>query len=81
MVLLLKVFTKDKTNILKGLIFMLASKVLEMLNQGRIEELKIEQQDEIYKNSLLSKTDAKKRYASMKRYLKNIYSSREDRSC
>ena len=60
---------------------MLASKVLEMLNQGRIEELKIELQDEIYKNSLLSKTDAKKRYAAMKRYLKNIYSSREDRSC
>lgn len=52
------------------------SKVLEMLKQNRIEELKAELQDEIFTESLKSKPNAKKRYAAMKRYLKTISESR-----
>ena len=52
------------------------SKVLDMLNQGRIDELKIALQDEIYEESLRTKPNAKKRYAAMKRYLKTISDSR-----
>lgn len=52
------------------------SKVLEMLNQNRIEELKAELQDEIFTESLKGKPNAKKRYAAMKRYLKTISESR-----
>ena len=52
------------------------SKILEMLNQGRIEELKAELQDEIFRESLKTKPDAKKRYTAMKRYLKTISDSR-----
>lgn len=52
------------------------SKVLEMLNQNRIEELKAELQDEIFTESLKTKPNAKKRYAAMKRYLKTISESR-----
>lgn len=52
------------------------SKILEMLNQGRIEELKAELQDEIFTESLKAKPNAKKRYAAMKRYLKTISDSR-----
>lgn len=55
---------------------MKSSKVLEMLNQNRIEELKAELQDEIFTESLKSKPNAKKRYAAMKRYLKTISESR-----
>lgn len=46
---------------------MKSSKVLEMLEQNRIEELKAELQDEIFTESLKSKPDAKKRYAAMKK--------------
>lgn len=53
------------------------SKVLEMLNQNHIEELKAELQDEIFMESLKTTPTAKKRYAAMKRYLKNISSARE----
>lgn len=53
------------------------SKALEMLNNGRIEELKAALQDEIYADSLKSKTGAKKRYSAMKRYLKTISETRE----
>ena len=55
---------------------MKSSKVLEMLNQGRIEELKAELQDEIFTESLKGNANAKKRYAAMKRYLKTISESR-----
>lgn len=50
--------------------------VLEMLNQGRIEELKAELQDEIFTESLKGNPTAKKRYAAMKRYLKTISEAR-----
>ena len=52
------------------------SKILEMLQQNRIEELKAELQDEIFTESLKTKPSAKKRYAAMKRYLKTISESR-----
>ena len=52
------------------------SKVLEMLKQNRIEELIAELQDEIFRESLNAKPNAKKRYAAMKRYLKTISDSR-----
>lgn len=52
------------------------SKVLEMLQQNRIEELMSELRDEIFEESLKSKPNAKKRYAAMKRYLKTISESR-----
>ena len=45
-------------------------KVLEMLNEGKIDELKNKLQDEIYTDSLKGKPTAKKRYAAMKRYFK-----------
>ena len=46
------------------------SKILEMLDKGQTEELKGLLQDEIYANSLKSNPSAKKRYAAMKRYLR-----------
>ena len=42
--------------------------VLEMLNAGRIEELKKEVQDEIYQDSIKTKPGAKQRYSAMKKY-------------
>jgi hypothetical protein len=56
---------------------MKSSKVLEMLNQNRIEELKTELQDEIYTESLKSKPNAKKRYTAMKKYFTYVSSVRE----
>jgi hypothetical protein len=55
---------------------MKSSKVLEMLRDNRIEELKAELQDEIFTESLKGRHNAKKRYAAMKRYLKTISESR-----
>lgn len=52
-------------------------KVLEMLNTGRVEELKKELQDEIYQETLKSKPDTKKRYAAMKKYFKYYKPVRE----
>lgn len=52
------------------------AKILEMLNSGKIEQLKVELQDEIYAESLKGKPNAKKRYNAMKRYLKTISESR-----
>lgn len=52
------------------------SKVLEMLEQNRIEELKAELRDEIFTESLKVKPNAKKRYSAMKRYLKTISEAR-----
>lgn len=50
------------------------SKILEMLNAGKIEELKSLLQDEIYTESLKGKSNAKKRYTAMKKYLNTISS-------
>ena len=44
--------------------------ILEMINNGEIEELKNLLQDEIYNDSLKGNGTAKKRYAAMKRYFK-----------
>lgn len=52
-------------------------KVLEMLNEGKIDELKTSLQDEIYSDSLKNKPNAKKRYAAMKKYFTYTNSSRE----
>lgn len=43
-------------------------KVLGLLNEGKIEELKKMLQDEIYQESLKGKSNAKKRYTAMKKY-------------
>lgn len=43
-------------------------KALELINNGRIEELKAALQDEIYQEQLAATPDAKKRYAAMKKY-------------
>ena len=56
---------------------MKSSKVLEMLIKGYIEELKVELKDEIYKESLKTKPNAKKRYAAMKKYFTYVTSVRE----
>ena len=53
------------------------SKILEMLNNGRIDDLKAALQDEIYQESLKCKPTAKKRYAAMKKYLNTCSQSRE----
>ena len=45
-------------------------KVLEMINNGQIEELKVLLQDEIFTDSLKGNGNAKKRYSAMKRYFK-----------
>lgn len=52
-------------------------KALEMLNKGKIEELRIALQDDIYQDSLKGKANAKKRYAAMKKYFSYTNSSRE----
>jgi hypothetical protein len=56
---------------------MKSSRVLEMLNQNRIDELKAELQDEIFTESLKTKPNAKKRYAAMKRYLNTVSVTRD----
>lgn len=44
-------------------------KILEMLNNGQIEEAKSILRDEIYADSLKTKPDVKQRYNAMKRYV------------
>lgn len=56
---------------------MKSSQVLEMLNQNRIEELRLTLQDEIFTESLKSKPNVKKRYTAMKKYLTYVDSVRE----
>lgn len=46
--------------------------VLEMLKDGRIDELKSLLADEIYQDSLKKNVGAKQRYAAMKRYFKYV---------
>ena len=43
-------------------------KVLEMFEDGKIDELKDELRDEIYRDPLKNKPDTKKRYTAMKKY-------------
>ena len=52
-------------------------KILEMLNENRIDELKQRLRDEIYADVLKSKPGAHKRYLAMKKYFKHIVSERE----
>lgn len=52
-------------------------KVLEMINNGKIEDLKKMLQDEIYQESLKVKPNAKKRYMAMKKYFTYCDSVRE----
>ena len=53
------------------------SKILEMLDSNRIEELRRLLQVEIYQEALKREPGAKKRYAAMKRYFKYHTSVRE----
>ena len=46
------------------------TKILEMLNNSEIEQLKALLTEEIYQNSLKSDVNAKSRYSAMKRYFK-----------
>ena len=48
------------------------TKILKMLNNGQIEELKALIQDEIFTDGLKSKPGAKRRYAAMKKYFSYI---------
>lgn len=56
---------------------MKSSKMLEMIQKGHIEELKAVLADDIYKESLKDRTNAKKRYAAMKRYFSYRSNTRE----
>ena len=47
-------------------------KILEMLNNGQIEELKTLIQDELFTEGLKSKPGAKQRYAAMKKYFSYV---------
>lgn len=51
-------------------------KVLEMLEQGLIEELEDMLREEIYQDALKKKTGAKPRYSAMKKYFGYVKSSR-----
>lgn len=53
------------------------TKVLEMINGGRIEELKELLRDEIYADALKNKPGAKQRYAAMKKYFGYVRTARE----
>lgn len=51
--------------------------ILEMLNDGKIDELKVKLRNEIYQESLKKKPDAKKRYMAMQKYFSYTKQSRE----
>ena len=53
--------------------------ILEMINNGQIEQLKDLLTKEIYQDSLKGDSNAKKRYAAMKRYFK--YEGSIDKDC
>ena len=53
------------------------TKALELLNAGRIDELKALLRDEIYSDTLKTKPGAKQRYAAMKKYFTYHTSVRE----
>lgn len=52
-------------------------KALELLNKGKIDELRAALEDEVYQDSLKGNASAKKRYTAMKRYFGYTNSSRE----
>lgn len=54
-----------------------STKALEMLNNGRIEELKDILRDEIYQEVLKKKPGAKQRYAAMKKYFGYVRTARK----
>lgn len=56
---------------------MRSAKVLEMLENGQIEELKAALRDDIYQESLKKKPNAKRRYSAMKKYSKYAGAIRE----
>lgn len=47
-------------------------KILEMLNNGQIEELKLRIREEIFTDELKSKPSAKQRYVAMKKYFSYV---------
>ena len=53
-------------------IIMQNTKILEMINNGQIEELKMMIQEEIFSDGLKSKPGAKQRYAAMKKYFSYV---------
>lgn len=53
------------------------TKILEMINNGQIEELKALLQDEIFADSLKGNGNAKKRYSAMRRYFRYSDSTSE----
>lgn len=53
-------------------------KILEMLHDGKIEELEKILQNEIYKKSLKNNGSAAKRYQAMERYFKNTKDTRKE---
>lgn len=55
------------------------TKILEMLNNGQIEELKALIQEEIFTEGLKNKSGAKQRYAAMKKYFS--YVKNANRAC
>ena len=59
------------------------TKVLEMINNGQIEELKSLLQDEIFADSLKGNGNAKKRYSAMKKYftLVKAYNAACEKPC
>ena len=59
------------------------TKVLEMINNGQIEELKALLQDEIFTDSLKGNGNAKKRYSAMKKYftLVKAYNAACEKPC
>ena len=56
---------------------MKAAKMLEMLDAGKIEELKTELRHEVYQEFLKNRPDEKKRYGAMKKYFGYVNSSRK----
>ena len=57
---------------------MTSEKILEMLHDGKIEELEKILQNEIYKKSLKNNGSAAKRYKAMERYFKNTKDTRKE---
>lgn len=59
------------------MIFVKSDKILKMLNEGKIDELKALLEDEVYQDSIKKKPDVKKRYAAMKKYFNYTDSARD----
>lgn len=56
---------------------MRTTKILDMLNDGKIEELRAALMDEIFTETLKGKPNARKRYMAMKKYLAYTSNARE----